>query len=121
MSALTDRNVLIVEDDAVVAIDLANLFRAQGATVLGPAASVASALSYIQTATIDCAVLDVNLREEDCSPVADLLAHADIPFVFVTAFDGHDVLSRHPSQPVVKKPFNQRDIISATTEALAAA
>lgn len=118
-SGLADRNVLIVEDDVAIAIDLADLSMTQGANVVGPAWSVADALTYIRSSVIDCAILDVNLGGEDSSSVADLLSQAEIPFIFVTAYNGHDILSRYPSQPVVTKPYDPSSVIVALIAALA--
>ena len=116
---LADQQVLLVEDEAVIGLELAALLRSQGAHVIGPVRDVGAALSHIQSTTIDCAVLDIQLVSgQDTSAVADLLAHAGVPFVFVTAHDSHDVLSRHPSQPVVTKPYDDRDIIAALRTAL---
>src|SRR5262249_40513045 len=90
MSALTGQHVLLVQIEAVIGLDLAALLRSQGAHVIGPARDVNAALSYIQSITIDCALLDIQLGAgEDVSPVADLLAQTEVPFIFVTAHDSH--------------------------------
>jgi len=121
MAGLAGQHVLIVEDEVIISLDLMMILRAEGAQVIGPAADVAAALSYIRSTTIDCALLDLQLGTgEDVSPVADLLEQAGVPFIFVTAHNGHDILSQHPLQPVVKKPYEGRDIVIAVHTALAA-
>lgn len=121
ISALAGQHVLVVEGDPLGGSDLATELESQGAEVVGPARDVDAALSYIRSTTIDCALLDVQLAPgQDVSPIADLLAQAEVPFIFVTAHDSHDILSRHSSQPVVRKPYNGRDIIAALRAALAA-
>jgi CheY-like chemotaxis protein len=77
--------VLIVEDEYFLAQDLANRFEQLGAEVIGPAGTVAAALSLVGPNQIDVAVLDVNLRGERVYPVADLLLQKQTPFVFATA------------------------------------
>jgi len=121
MAGLTGQHVLIVEDEVIISLDLMMILRSEGAEIIGPAPDVAVALSYIRSTTIDCALLDLQLGNgEDVSPVADLLAQAGVPFIFVTAHNGHDILSQHPLQPIVKKPYAGRDIVIAVHTALAA-
>jgi DNA-binding response OmpR family regulator len=119
MSALAGQHVLLVEDEAVTGLDLTQLLESHGAEVVGPIGRVAAAVSCIESATIDCAILDVQLGTEDVSPVADLLAHADVPFIFVTAYDSQGLRARHPSHPVVGKPYRRREIVAALSAALA--
>lgn len=85
---LAGANVLIVEDDFIVAFDTRMLIEEEGATVVGPAANVAEAEVAIANATakIDMAVLDVNLRGEYVFPIAAALRRVGVPFVFVTAY-----------------------------------
>jgi DNA-binding NarL/FixJ family response regulator len=62
--------VLVVEDEAIVAIDIADQLIEAGYLVVGPAPSVAKALKLIEEVGCDVAVLDVNLRDETSEPVA---------------------------------------------------
>jgi CheY-like chemotaxis protein len=88
MHPLSGRRVLLVEDEAIIALDLAALLTDLGAVVVGPAHSVANALELLHEGKIDCAVLDVNLDGEPVYPVARALETRRIPFVFVTAHSG---------------------------------
>ncbi|WP_118151585.1 response regulator [Pseudotabrizicola alkalilacus] len=85
MQSLTGRNVMIVEDDFLIAADLADHFRAARAHVLGPFSTVAAALDH--TAKAEMAVLDLNLRGHKVYPLADELMDAAVPFVFYSAQD----------------------------------
>ena len=84
--------VLIVEDEALVAIDLQFAFEDAGADVLGPAMSLADALALARNATIDCALLDVDIAGQDVYPVAQVLQSRGIPFIFHT---GHGSRRAH--------------------------
>ena len=86
MHALSGRRVLLVEDEAIIALDLAALLTDLGAVVVGPAHSVADALELLNEGKIDCAVLDINLNGEPVYPVARALETRRIPFVFVTSY-----------------------------------
>ena len=75
LPAMTVR-VLVVEDEAIVAIDIADQLTEAGFLVVGPAPSVAKALKLIEDVGCDVAVLDVNLRDETAEPVARELRFA---------------------------------------------
>jgi DNA-binding NarL/FixJ family response regulator len=66
--------VLIVEDEALVALDVARQLTEAGLTIVGPAVSVASALKLIEQGGCDAAVLDINLGRETSDPVVQELA-----------------------------------------------
>jgi two-component system, response regulator PdtaR len=76
--------VLIVEDDPFVALDLEETLRREGYYVLGPAASISSALALLQHAEPDVAVLDFNLNGKEVTPVAQVLADSHVPFVMAS-------------------------------------
>src|SRR5438309_716085 len=80
------RRFLVVEDEYVIAADLAVCLQALGIEVAGPAASVAEALTLLESDgdRLDGAVLDINLGNERVYPVADVLRGRGIPFVFTT-------------------------------------
>ena len=87
-SALAGRRLLVVEDEYFLAAELVEALSADGAKVIGPAASVDDALDLLDdTAQLDGAVLDLNLQGEMAFPVADALMERDIPFVFLTGYD----------------------------------
>lgn len=84
-STWTNRRVLIVEDDAIVAMTLVSHLEDCGAEVLGPAPSLEAALATLDVyAEVDGAVLDVELGSEKVWPLALELRNRGIPFVFAT-------------------------------------
>jgi CheY-like chemotaxis protein len=100
---LRGRCILLVEDEFLIALDLRQLFDAEGCRVLGPAPTVAEALRILATGPPpDAAVLDVNLHGTRSGPVAAELVARGIPFVVTTAypslpepaFDGAPVLGK---------------------------
>ena len=82
---LAGKRVLIVEDEALLAMDLQFAFEDEGAEVIGPALSLEHALRAISSAeAIDGAILDVDLAGRDVYPVARKLTERGVPFVFHT-------------------------------------
>jgi len=101
------RKVMLVEDEYLLAADLANGLTAMGAEVYGPFATVRDALKHLQSGPApDFAILDINLRGEMVFPVADHLLAAAIPFVFVTGYDSGVLPAPYSSIPKLEKPLN---------------
>jgi CheY-like chemotaxis protein len=102
------RRVLIVEDEYVIAMEIAGILEDCGAEIVGPAGSVSLAIQLIaQEAPIDAAVLDVNLGRERVFPVAETLNLRNIPFVFATGYDA-SLLVGFETSPRLEKPLDPR-------------
>jgi DNA-binding response OmpR family regulator len=71
--SLQDKRVLVVEDEALLAMMLEDVFSDAGAQVVGPAATVEQAIALIAPQVIDVALLDVCLRDQRSDPVAEAL------------------------------------------------
>jgi CheY-like chemotaxis protein len=78
-------SVLVVEDEAFVALELASVLQQSGYRVLGPASTVQEALALLEKQRPDAALLDVNLGSERVTAVAVELKSRKVPFVLVTA------------------------------------
>jgi CheY-like chemotaxis protein len=76
--------ILIVEDDPFVAFELEHMLKHEGYHVLGPAPTISAALALLRHADPDAAVLDVNLRGDKVTPVAEALANSGVPFVLAS-------------------------------------
>ena len=112
-----DGGVLIVEDESLIAMDLAEMVMEQGLKVLGPVATVDRALALLEQHRPCGALLDENLRGTPVTPVAEHLARNGIPFVIVS---GH---VRSPfSEPLlqearrIQKPATVAQIRAVTRE-----
>ena len=114
---LSGERVLVVEDEALVAMLLEDELRDAGATVLGPAACVDAAMRLIDGAAaeggLSAAVLDIDLQGTSVTPVADRLAALGVPFLFVTGYgEGRDT-GGHAAAPVLPKPFDPEWLVAA--------
>jgi DNA-binding response OmpR family regulator len=119
--SLAGKRILIVEDEIIVALDLADKITADGAKAVGPVSTVSAALDVIANTELDGVILDVKLREEMAFPVADVLADRHIPFVFMTGLDAGDIPSRHANVRCVQKPFSIEVIYGALEATIFAA
>jgi CheY-like chemotaxis protein len=81
-------DVLIVEDDAIIALDFEDTIPGFGVKMVRTAASVAKALEMIADRAPDFALLDVGLVHEKSFAIAERLDTLKIPFVFVTGYGG---------------------------------
>jgi DNA-binding response OmpR family regulator len=98
--------ILVVEDEALVAMLIEDALFELGFDVVGPAATVSQALALCHDERIDGAVLDVNLGGGQRSDsIADFLLSKRIPFVFVTGYGDAGVSARFADKAVLQKPF----------------
>lgn len=106
-SALAGRQILVAEDEFLIAMELTSVLEDAGAVVLGPFQRVADALACVERGTpIDSAILDIDLAGEAVYPVATALRDRGIPFVFATGAVGLAALPKAFAHvPCWGKPF----------------
>jgi CheY-like chemotaxis protein len=80
-------DVLIVEDDPIIALDFEDQILGFGVRTVRTVQTVARALDMIADRAPDFALLDVGLIHEKCFAIADRLDALNIPFIFVTGYD----------------------------------
>jgi DNA-binding LytR/AlgR family response regulator len=110
---LKARNILLVEDEYLLADEARMEFEAQGATVIGPAATVEQALELLKTNRVDAALLDIRLRGELFFAVAQFLLDKAIPFLFVTGYDALITPEQFRDVPRFTKPADYHIIARA--------
>jgi CheY-like chemotaxis protein len=102
--------ILVVEDHGFIASEIEDAIRRNGGRVLGPATRVSEALTLIEAASSDGALLDVSLEHgEPVYPVAERLRAKRIPFAFVTG-SIRDFDERYSDVPVLRKPFGEAEL-----------
>jgi CheY-like chemotaxis protein len=102
---LAGLRVLVVEDEALVAMFLEDMLKELGCEVIGLAPRVDAARKVMNKKKLDCAILDVNINGEMIYPLAEVLAERDIPFLFVTGYNERAVAPEFRHRPVLQKPF----------------
>jgi DNA-binding response OmpR family regulator len=88
--------ILLVEDDPIIALDIAETLMQAGATVIGQAHRVESALRLIEGEALDVAVLDYRLEAETSLPVAARLAEMKVPLLFYARRAGNGCTATSP-------------------------
>jgi CheY-like chemotaxis protein len=107
------QDVLIVEDDPIIALDLEDTILGFGVKAVRCAASVAHALMMIEERVPEFALLDVGLVREKSFEVAERLEALKIPFVFVTGYGGDHVDAAFAERPRLPKPCSSDALLAA--------
>ena len=121
LSALSSSRpkVLVVEDEALIAMEIAHALRKADFEVLGPARAVAQALSLIEETGCDAAVLDINLSGETSEPVARKLVADGTRFVTLSGYSP----TQHPpvfdGVPALSKPLRATLLVAEIKRCLA--
>ena len=118
-AVLNDLRVLVVEDEPLIGMALADELEAAGALVLGPASSVESALTTVEQDGPLAAVLDVELCGELVTPVADALRARGVPFVFTTGYDSTMLPEQYLAVPRCMKPAPADEVLTLLCSVLA--
>jgi CheY-like chemotaxis protein len=106
----TGPRVLVVEDEAMVAMMLEDMLLDLGCAIVGPAATLQAGLTLARAAAIDAAVLDVNLSGDKAFPIADALAERGVPFVYATGYGRAGLRAEDAARIVVQKPYSLDDL-----------
>lgn len=120
VAMLNGRPILIVEDEAVIALDLWAAVQDAGGAVIGPVATVHQAFHLLGCRNIDAAIVDANLADGDLTPLALELYRKNIPFVVHTARGLPPGLAATlPRLPVIMKPAEARIVVEKVAALLA--
>ena len=110
--------VLVVEDEALIAMDLVECLKKLGLRVVGPYAQLDQAIAAASSESIDLALIDIDLNGQSAYPVADELLARRIPFAFVTGADQEALPVPYKAHPNVAKPYSSFGIAQAVTALL---
>lgn len=114
MTPVFSGDVLIVEDNFIIAMDAEGLATDLGASGTHIAHNCETALQALDAVTITAAILDFNLDDETSVTAADALHARNIPFVFATGYSDRSVLpERYQNHVMLKKPYTKDDIRNA--------
>lgn len=120
MPWLRGKRVLVVEDEALIAVMVEDMLLEMGSEVVGPAATIEGALALARSEAIDAAVLDVNVRGERIDPVAEALMARGVPVLFATGYGEVRLASGIPVT-VIDKPYTQEKLARGLAAAMGVA
>ena len=116
---LSGRRVLLVEDEALVAMLLETILEDMGCVPVGPAATVEDGLAMAaDPVPLDAALLDVNVAGQLVFPIAEALKARGVPFVFSTGYGAGGLPEEWRGHPTVQKPFTEATIRNALMTAM---
>ena len=115
----TRRRILVVEDEPLVALEVAHVLTEARFEVVGPTRDVAGALSLLDRDGCDAAVLDINLGHETSAPVAIELAKRRTPFVTLSGYSLAQQGSSFDGAPALAKPLKPELLVATITRCLA--
>lgn len=112
------RRVLVVEDEALVAMLLETILEDMGCVAVGPAATVDEGLRMAADEAVDAALLDVNVAGRQVFPVAEALKRRGVPFIFSTGYGEGGLPDEWRGQPTLQKPFTEAAVRNALIAAM---
>jgi len=113
MSSLRGARVLVVEDEAMLSLNLVTMLRDLGCVVAGTADKLDDALHMARASDFDVALLDVNIGGKRVDPVTEVIRARGIPIIFVTGYG-----KTAASGLVLEKPYDASALEQMLSEAL---
>jgi CheY-like chemotaxis protein len=109
---LAGLRLLVVEDEAMIALALEDMLDALGCKVVGVGGTLRRGLAMARDDSLpmDGAILDVNLGGEPVYPIAKALAARGVPFVFCTGYGSTGVAAEFAHVPALAKPYEQQQL-----------
>jgi len=115
----TNRTVLIVEDEALIAMSIEMQLQDLGFETIS-VASIAEAQAAIDTRPLDLVILDYSLRNgEKTTSIAETLHQRRVPFVVCSGSQFNDVATIFEGVTVLPKPYSDELLANAVSSALA--
>jgi CheY-like chemotaxis protein len=122
MAADRQISVFVVEDEALVALNLEDMLVDLGFRIEASAMRLEQALDIVDSGcAADVAILDVNLAGKPVFPVAERLAATGIPIVFATGYGRSGLPERWQSNQVLQKPYTMEQIAGCLNAAVGSA
>ena len=117
--ALEGKRVLLVEDEAIIAMTAEDMLEELGCETAAVASSLSEAMEAVGSVSFDVALLDINLNGAESLPVAARLREMGRPFVFTTGYGAAGSGDEYRDVPLVTKPYQLADLEKAIEAALA--
>ena len=114
-------NVLIIEDEALIAAELSMIVRELGHSIIGVARTQAEAKDLATQRTPGLVLADINLADgsSGIDAVNDILQQADIPIIFITAYPERLLTGQRPEPTfLISKPYDVEAVKATICQSL---
>jgi CheY-like chemotaxis protein len=111
-------SIFLVEDEVMIRMMVADMLEELGYSIAAEAGEVSDALRLAQSVEFDLAILDVNVNGKVISPVADLIAARNRPFIFATGYGSSGLPAEYRDRPALQKPFQIETLARTIEQAL---
>jgi CheY-like chemotaxis protein/DNA-directed RNA polymerase specialized sigma24 family protein len=117
----TRADVLIIEDEPIIAMDIETIVRDLGHTVIGVAVTRDEAVSQAMAKRPGLVLADIQLADDSSGidAVKDILAQFQVPVIFITAFPERLLTGERPEPTfLISKPFQRSTVRASIANAL---
>src|SRR5690606_11836654 len=117
----TKARILIIEDEAVIAMDLSDLVTGAGHEVCAVEATASSAVAAAKRERPDLVLADIQLADgsSGIDAVKEILASFEVPVIFITAFPDRLLTGERPEPTfLITKPYSPDMVRAAVSQAL---
>ena len=114
-------SVFLVEDEVMIRMMVADMLEELGYSIAAESGEIGDALKLAQSVEFDLAILDVNVNGKVISPVADLIAARNRPFIFATGYGSSGLPPEYRDRPALQKPFQIESLARMIDTALGGA
>jgi DNA-binding LytR/AlgR family response regulator len=108
-----------VEDEPLLALELAEILKEVGCEAVGPAGTPEGALRLIDAVRLDGAFLDANLRGHPVGEVAAALTRHGVPFAFVTGYGRESLPAAFQAVTMLNKPCRPEELVEQAAKLVA--
>jgi DNA-binding response OmpR family regulator len=111
VGSLGGYSILVVDDEPFVAKGVSEALSDAGADVV-TAHDLRTALEAAINGNFSAAILDVTLGGADSGAICTALRSRQLPFMFLTGYDTHDLLRQWASVPALAKPAGEAELVA---------
>ncbi|MBX9820029.1 response regulator [Afipia birgiae] len=115
--AASRTSILLVEDEVMIRMMVADMLEELGYTIAGEAGDIDEGIRLVQAVDFDIAILDVNVNGKVITPVAEAVQMRGLPLVFATGYGAQGLPEKFRDRPTLQKPF-QIETLARTIEAV---
>ena len=108
--------ILVVEDETLLALDLATMLEQLGHCVIGPACRLDQGLQLVRSHAIDAALLDWNLNGADSTRIVDHLDERQVPFALISGYAARYFPVPLRDRPLLRKPYTYQELERVLTD-----